>query len=350
MTASKDATIYRQQSTQNTGLDEILEVSKTYIGTLKDIAHTLIKFETGSLSGSIASGAVTMSSADLILRECESDEIQTEYSVYAYPVSQSWEMGVGTRFDDVTTQGTTWEHRRTSTNWLSGSYTTGTTGSATGSGGTWYTGSESSQSFNYQTTDIVMDVSTPLTDWIAGTIPNEGFILKLSDTAESNVIDYGQLKFFSKETNTIYQPKIRIGWDDSQFATGSLTELTANDISIRYKRLKTKYRQGSTPKILVIGREQYPLKSYATQFSYTDIKYLPATSWYQIKDTITHEIVIPYGDYSKLSCDSTGNYFKLNLTNWETNRDYYIEIKVERSGVIEYFSDDDLTFTVESSK
>jgi hypothetical protein len=46
VTASKDATIYLQQPTQNTGLDEILEVSKTYYGSLKDIAHSLIKFDT----------------------------------------------------------------------------------------------------------------------------------------------------------------------------------------------------------------------------------------------------------------------------------------------------------------
>ena len=48
-----------------------------------------------------------------------------------------------------------------------------------------------------------------------------------------------------------------------------------------------------------------------------------------------------------LSCDSNGNFFKLNLNNWETQRDYYLEIKVERDGVIEYFEDKDLTFTVE---
>ena len=34
LTASKDASIYLQQPTQNTGLDEILEVSKTYYGNL----------------------------------------------------------------------------------------------------------------------------------------------------------------------------------------------------------------------------------------------------------------------------------------------------------------------------
>ena len=108
MTASKDATIYKQQETQNSGLDEVLEISKTYVGSLLDIAHTLIKFETSTVASLISNGEVTASSVELILRECESDAVQTEYSVYAYPVSQSWEMGLGTRFDDVTVNGVTW--------------------------------------------------------------------------------------------------------------------------------------------------------------------------------------------------------------------------------------------------
>ena len=78
-----------------------------------------------------------------------------------------------------------------------------------------------------------------------------------------------------------------------------------------------------------------------------DVKYLPATTYYQIKDVITDEIIVPFSDYTKVSCNSNGNYFKLNLTNWETNRSYYVEIKIDRSGVIEYFSDKDLTFTIE---
>ena len=40
VTASKDSTIYLQQPSQNTGRDEILEISKTYYGNLKYIAHT----------------------------------------------------------------------------------------------------------------------------------------------------------------------------------------------------------------------------------------------------------------------------------------------------------------------
>tara|TARA_B100001094_G_C17739249_1_gene580393 strand:+ start:354 stop:605 length:252 start_codon:yes stop_codon:yes gene_type:complete len=80
----------------------------------------------------------------------------------------------------------------------------------------------------------------------------------------------------------------------------------------------------------------------------TDVKYLPSTTYYQIKDIVTGEVVVPFNDnYTKVSCDANGNYFNLNLTNFEYNRDYYIEIKTVRSGVVEYFVDKDLTFTVE---
>jgi hypothetical protein len=347
VTSSKDSTIFLQQPSQNTGLDEALEVSKIFYGNLKDTARALIKFETTNLSSSLASGEVTMSSADLILTEYESSEIPIDYTIYAYPVSQSWDMGIGTRFDEISSDGVSWL-TRTSKKWLGTGYSTGTTGSFNGNGGTWYTGSAASQSFSYETSDIEMDVLSSMNSWISGTLPNEGWIIKHDSAIENDTEDYGQLKFFGKETNTIYQPKLRIGWDDSSFSTGSLTELTSEDIHVTFKRLKARYKEGSSPTIRVFGREKYPLKTYTNTYAYTDVKYLPSTTYYQIKDIVTGEVVVPFNDdYTKVSCDSNGNYFKLNLTNFEYNRDYYIEIKTVRDGAVDYFSDKDLTFTVE---
>tara|TARA_Y100001938_G_scaffold151152_1_gene246613 strand:+ start:9372 stop:10430 length:1059 start_codon:yes stop_codon:yes gene_type:complete len=347
VTASKDSTIYLQQPDQNTGLDEVLEISKTYYGNLKDIARSLIQFDAAALSQSIVSGEVTMSNAELLLKECESNEIPVDYEIYAYPISESWDMGIGTRFDDISTDGCTWNQRKTNVNWLIGSASLVSTGSFNGKGGMWYTGSFATQSFTYQSHDISMDVTDTFRAWVSGSLNNEGFILKHDSPLENDTIDYGQLKFFSKETNTIYQPKVRIGWDDSNFVTGSLTELEADDINVTFKRLKARYKRGSKPEIRVFAREKYPLKTYTNLYSYTDVYYLPTSSFYQIKDIVTEEIVVPFGDFTKLSCDANGNYFNLNLTNWEYNRDYYIEIKTNRNGVVEYFADKDLTFTVE---
>jgi len=348
LTASKDASIYLQQPTQNTGLDEILEVSKIYYGNLKDVARSFIYFDLNNISSSIVNGEITMSSAELILHEAESSEIALSYTIYAHPISQSWEMGIGTRFDDISGDGVTWNNKSTAIGWLTAeSLSLDSTGSYNGKGGTWYTGSQSTQSFEYRTTDLSIDVKNTIKVWLSGSLPNNGFIIKHDSSFENNSNDYGQLKFFSKETNTIYQPKIRISWDDSFFSTGSLLELTSDDIHVTFKRLKSKYKQGSKPEIRVFGREKYPLRTYTDYYTYNDLKYLPSTTYYQIRDVITDDIIVPFGDYSKVSCDANGNFFKLNLTNWETNREYYIEIKIDRDGVIEYFSDKDLTFLVE---
>lgn len=348
VTASKDSTIYLQQPSQNTGRDEILEISKTYYGNLKDIAHTLIQFNTTEISSKITSGEITASAADLLLRECESVEIPTDYTIYGYAISQSWDGGIGTRFDKISTDGCTWNKRTSSSNWLIGSASLESSGSHNGKGGMWLTGSAVSQSFEYQSTDMAMNILEPINKWVAGTFPNNGLILMHDSALENDTEDYGQLKFFSKETNTIYQPKLRIGWDDSTYNTGSLTELTSDDIHVTFKRLKTTYKRGSKPTIRVFAREKYPLKTYTNEYSYTDVKYLPSTVYYQIKDIVTGEVVVPFDDnYTKVSCDANGHFFKLNLTNWEINRDYYIETKINRNGVIEYFEDKDLTFTVE---
>jgi len=332
--AQKDATVYSIQPDQNTGRDEILEINKTYILGQIDIARPLIKFDVTELSSSIATGDITASSVELILKECDGAEIPMEYIIYAYPISQSWDMGIGTKFDEISTQNVTWNSRITDIDWI-----------VTGSD---YTNSyAASQSIEYISTDLNIDISTTLNAWLNNDIANHGIVLKLSDDKENDNNDYGSLKYFSKETNTIYQPKLRIGWDDSTFSTGSLPALTADDIKVSFKRLKSHYKVGSESMIRVFGREKYPMKTYVNEYAYNDVTYLPSTTYYQVRDAQTDEIIVPFSEYSKVSCDSDGNFFNLNLKNWETNRDYYIEIKVDRNGEVEYFSDHNLTFVVE---
>jgi len=348
LTASKDASVYLQQPNQNTGLDEILEISKVYYGNIKDVSHALLKFDVGYISASISNNSISMSSAELILKETKSEEIPLEYIIYANPISGSWEMGTGTRFDNISTQGVTWNYREgdSSLEWLQNNFQTGTTASINnGVGGTWYTSYGASQTFSYQTSDINMNVISILRALISGSIINDGIILKYSTTNESDTADYGILKFFSKETHTIYQPKIRIGWNDSVFSTGSLLALTSNYIKVGVTNLKKEYKVGTTAKIQVFGRELYPLKTFSNTFEYLTSTYLPSTTYYQIRDYASNDVIIPFSDYSKVSCDSNGNYIKVNFSNWEANRVYKIEFKIDNNGSVEYF-DNDTTFSL----
>ena len=350
LTASKDASVYLQQPDQNCGLDEVLEVSKVYYGNIKDVSRALLKFDLQGISESISNGDVVLSEATLILRETESEELPLEFTLEAYPISQSWEMGKGTRFDDITTGGVTWNNREGDSilRWLqAGEFSEVSTGSYEGKGGTFYYDVYATQDFEYQSKDVHMDVKDIVEDWISGSIVNDGIILKLPFELETDTNDYGILRFFSKETNTIHQPKLRIGWDDTSFATGSLTELTSEEIKVGIRNFKKEYKVNTTPKLRVVGRDLYPIKTFSATAQYAISKFLPTTSYYQILDYHSNDVIVPYSEYTKLSCDSDGNYFNLNLTNWEVDRVYKIEFKVVIDGAPQFF-DEDYTFSVVS--
>lgn len=337
ITASKDASIYLQQPNQNTGLDEILEVSKVYYGNIKDISRSLIKFDLDVLSNLVNNDEIVLDSVELLLRETESQEIPLRYTILAHPISGSWEMGNGTRFDTISTTGVTWNYREgeSKIDWLLNGLASGSDSNPNdGTGGTWYTASAASQSFSYQSADLGIDVKNAIVGWLSGSLPNEGFILKHTNEFEDDTNDYGILKFFGKETNTIYQPKLVVGWDDQVFNTGSLlpVNLQEGDVVINVKPILPEYKLNSTKIIRLIGRERYPLKTFTNSFSFNDVKYLPSTTYYQIKDFHSNDVIIPFSEYSKVSCDVSGNYIKLNFTNWQPNRAYKIEFKIESDG------------------
>ena len=350
ITASKDASIYLQQPDQNTGLDEILDISKVYFGNIKDISRALIKFDLDALAQSISNGDVVIDSVKLSLRETESQEIPLRYTILAHPISGSWEMGNGTRFDKISTTGVNWKYREGDSNidWLPNGLASGSDSNPNdGTGGTWYTASAASQSFNYQSADLNINVKDIVELWLSGSLPNEGFILKHTNQYENDTNDYGILKFFGKETNTIYQPKLVIGWDDQIFNTGSLqpVDLGDGEVVIRVKPLTKEYKLNTTKIIRLVGREKYPLKTFANAFATDVVKYLPSTTYYQIKDYQSNDIIIPFSEYSKVSCDTKGNYIKFDFTNWQPNRVYKIEFKVESDGDTIYF-DDKITFKI----
>ena len=84
----------------------------------------------------------------------------------------------------------------------------------------------------------------------------------------------------------------------------------------------------------------YPQKTFSNTFGYSTGSLLPTSSFYQIRDNESNDIIIPYGDYSKISTYDNKSRIKLDLTNFEVNRSYKVEMKIERSGSIEYHDDD----------
>ena len=82
-TASYDASVYLQQPLQNTGRDPLLEIAKTYYGSVKDINRSLIKFDTNEISKSIANGTIGIGwKSYLNLKSANALEIPSEYTIY----------------------------------------------------------------------------------------------------------------------------------------------------------------------------------------------------------------------------------------------------------------------------
>ncbi len=377
----RDATIYSGGTTSsiNTGQDEILEINKVVNddGTIGNISRILIDFDLSYISQSIQDGRIPSTAKYYLnLFDATSEEVEAEQNVFAYMVSGSdWKQGSGKLdHNPVTQNGVSYQYRdhENETPWVSTSTLT--------DGGSWWTGSQGSQykvSSSYQLTFDKKDLRIDVTDLVknhlysSSAFPNRGFLVKReslytgsrdfsfnpgSDTTkdESSSTRLGNLQYFSRETHTIYPPKLEVMWDDSSWSTGSLSPLTSTNLErlkVYFQNLRTEYKEGSKTKLRVVGRELYPTTTFASTPAELTIKYLPsASAFYSVLDAETEEVIIPFGTGSKISCDSTSNYFNLWMNGLQAERNYRFCVKVvSGSGTTDEqinFYDDEFEFRV----
>ena len=349
----KDATLYEVSASMNTGIDQALELEKvvTKAATPAKFNSRIVqKYDLSTVSASIVDGTIGLGfRAYLNLHTFEEFGIPYEHEIYAYPLSQSFQNGVGRKLQSPKNfNGVSWTNRSFSTTtnsgdaWLTASFASNTTGSYNENigGGTWYTSSAASQSFSGVQTDVRMDVTDIVKGWLSGSRPNDGFMIKRSDEDESSNQEHGRISFFSKDTNTIFPPKLEFAWDDSSFSTGSLSELEAEDKIVYFKNLRREYVDGERVRFRIVGRERYPSRSYSTTLQSLDTNYLPTSSYYAIKDAHTDDFVIPFDtSYTKISCDSTGSFFDIRTDGLQPNRYFRLIIKTERNGLIDIYDD-----------
>lgn len=365
----KDTTIYERTESLNTGVDSVIELKHELVGSSSRYnSRILMKFDTTDLQSKINSGKIPLNSAKyyLSLRSAEVREIPQEYKIYAYPISASWSNGTGRYFNSPnTTDGASWKYRTSkavgiewdipptidnyewdeiSQTWVDADLLWGANLSAyvTASyctvegGGTWwdYDNLECTQSFSYESSDVYMDVTNIIKKWVTGSgrFNNDGMILKFSDEIECSYQTLNSLKFFSTDSNTIYVPRLHVVWDDSQFTTGSLAKVNTDGVVLNVK-LKKSYAEGEKAKIRLYANTRYPQKYYTTQSYYTQTYYLPSSSYYEIRDAHTDEIVIPFNTTgTKIGCDGTSSYFNLWMDSFQPERFYRVVVKTETDG------------------
>jgi len=370
-----DATLYSASGSKNTGLDQILEVRKDMKadGTNVKASRILMKFDLSYISQSIVRGLISNPKYYLNLYDANPTNMGYSQSLWAYPVSQSWIEGEGFDMDiPTTTQGASWDYKTglNEEDW----WNPESSSFSTEQGGAYYKNVYGSQSFAWGTEDMRMDVTPIVNSWLDETYPNEGFMIKRSGSIEvqniksgsgdeGNSDALGSFIFFSRQTNTIYPPKLEVEWYDTTWSTGSLDPLSSTnleDLVFYMKGLQTQYKEKSKMRFRVVGRERYPTKSYSnTASEYLTVKYLPSGSvekigedgaYYSVIDDQTGDVIVPFGTGSLISCDSTGNYFNLWMDGLQSERYYRFEFKVVSGSntsdeTIQYF-DDNFAFKV----
>jgi hypothetical protein len=365
----KDSTIYSRYPNRNTGVDPVLEILKETEGypvelnledeffSTSNFSRILMQFDLSDVTTLISAGKLSPNfTASLIVKATETINIPIQYSVKAYIVSGSWINGQGFYSNNPEIQdGVSWKWRDGK---LAGRLweTASLSGNATSSyssephGGVWLTGSgyEASQSFNHEVADIRMNITSLVRTWISGSVPNNGMILKFPENVETDSSVMGSIKFFSKETHTVFIPRLEFSWDDSENSgTGSFTEISNEDFVLYTKNFRESYREGEVTKIRWGVRDRYPTLTYATSSDYLTSKRLPTSSYYSVVDHWTEDVVVPFSNGTKMSCDSNGNYFRIDMGSFLPERYYKFQIKTEfEGGDVSKISDDGFIFKV----
>ncbi len=360
----KDSTIYSNpdRDTLNTGNDEILELVKEK-GINNGIyypSRILIQFKDSDINNIISNKIPNDFSASLQLFSSEHTNLSQNQEVEVFAISQSWDEGTG-RYSNlpISSNGCSWLYRDNSTSknkWPSSSFAVDTTGSIdpnTGigaGGGVWFTGSnfvnsqlflrENNLDLNINVTSIIHKFSASIfsSQTYPTGIPNNGFLLKYPNRIEENTSgSRGTLSYFSVDTHTIFPPKLTFKWDDSIHNSQSLAK-NKGELNVSLYRNKEEYNINEESIFRLNVRDKYPDRIFSTTSNYLNVGYFTTSSYYSIRDAHTEEEIIPFdNEFTKLSADSEGMYFKIYMKGLQPERYYRLLFKHINNDGIEIF-------------
>ena len=113
------------------------------------------------------------------------------------------------------------------------------------------------------------------------------------------------------------------------------------------RNFKNSYKENDKIKFRVGARKRYIQKSVSTSVqSITDSYITEKSGSYAIKDIATDEFIVPFSDYTHLSCDNSGPYFNQWLNGFYPDRSYKILLKLKTNDGQEQIFDDNFKFIV----
>lgn len=383
---TQDTTLYSAYPTMNTGLDAILEVSnKLGDNGLPNISRYLIQFDNKEITD-VINEKIREKDYSVYLKNfiSEIQGINQNTFLEIRPIAQPWNNGTGQTLDNpIIENGASWEYSKFSGSspWEESgvydgpngviSFTSSYNSSYSPPGGSnwFFDGSNNlmyvisgyvidnyvnniisalptviSESFNLRDNkDIEAQVDNIVNNWYSGSIPNYGFIFKLSGSQEFNPNKNIQpdFKYYSVDTNTIYPPQLEFRWRDySLYSPSTSSIVTTNQLKLSLAENPGVFYPSSMNRFYINVSPLYPTRTYQTSSLFTNLNYLPTSSYYAIKDLDTNEFVINFDDqYTQISSDNKGNYFDIYMSGLEPERYYKILIKTITNNSTKVFDD-----------
>jgi hypothetical protein len=202
------------QTGSNQGASETLGVFKKaplsgVIGPAgtASLSRMLIAFDTTILSYLTGSGQIPSSGVTyrLVLHDSQHDKtLPFSYDMEVARVTSDWDEGRGIDSDFYSDKGfANWIYRKQGLTW-------------TGPGGDIASSSLVPFHFDQGDENLSVDVTSIVQSWMSGTVPNYGFLVRVSSSQEVDGYDYYIKKFSGRSTNFLdHRPYIEASWDDS---------------------------------------------------------------------------------------------------------------------------------------
>lgn len=198
----------------NMGQSDILEVFSIYgqaNPSSSELSRILVQFPVNDLVTDRNNGLVPASGSVSwylkLYNAKHADTVPRDFTLTISAVSRSWDEGYGLDMEEYGDVGyANWNSAASSsnigiTNWTS-------------AGGDYHTTPTSSQFFDSGTEDLIVDVSSVVEQWIAGTKINYGFGVKLTSSQEQAAESFYTKRFFARGTEFFFKrPTLEARWN-----------------------------------------------------------------------------------------------------------------------------------------
>jgi hypothetical protein len=327
----------------NMGLSDILEVFSIYgqsNPSSSELSRVLVQFPVSNISLDRTAGLIPASgSVSWYLKLYNAKHSSTtpkNYSLVVNQVSSSWDEGEGLDMEDYTDIGTA--------NWINAASSSSGTSSWASQGGDYHASPTSKQTFDVGTENLIVDVSSMVEEWLAGTKQNYGFGVRLSSSLEQQAKSFYTKKFFARGSEFFfYRPVLEARWNSIRRDNRG-TFIASSSLASAADNLNTIYLynvvRGQLKNIPSIGTGQIYVKIYTDSSGSETITATPNNpvtgGWYSTGiytasfalNTTASQVFDRWFDSSLTTCFHTGSIdiVDLEAQDYGTTNNYVISL------------------------